>query len=185
VISSLMRPAILMHSLVVLCLVPGPPSRADEPDGRRPVFHFTPAKNFINDPNGLVFLGGEYHLAEFDHGDADEFGLKVRCGDGEETVIGVDRRARTVFVDRARSGAVGFSPHFAGRHSARLSAGDGSQLIRLHVIVDATSLEVFADGGRVVLTDQIFPKPASRGVSLFATGGAARLRSLEAWELRP
>lgn len=28
----------------------------------RPQFHFTPAKNWINDPNGLVYYKGQYHM---------------------------------------------------------------------------------------------------------------------------
>lgn len=28
----------------------------------RPRFHFTPEKNWINDPNGLIYFGGEYHM---------------------------------------------------------------------------------------------------------------------------
>src|SRR3954468_16198217 len=28
----------------------------------RPVYHFTPEKNWTNDPNGLIYLDGAYHL---------------------------------------------------------------------------------------------------------------------------
>jgi fructan beta-fructosidase len=35
-------------------------SRYNEP--HRPQFHFSPLKNWMNDPNGMVFLDGEYHL---------------------------------------------------------------------------------------------------------------------------
>jgi fructan beta-fructosidase len=143
-------------------------------------------------PPGESRLGGEgiegralKIVAELEPGDAESYGLKVRRGDGEETVIGVDRRSSEVFVDRSRSGDVKFSPGFPGRHAARRPSDERGRPIRLHVLVDTTSVEVFADDGAVVITDQVFPRPESRGVSLFAEGGTARLRSLEAWELRP
>src|SRR5947209_17224863 len=32
------------------------------PDPHRPGFHFLPAKNWMNDPNGLIQWKGQYHL---------------------------------------------------------------------------------------------------------------------------
>ncbi|MEL6390736.1 MAG: glycoside hydrolase family 32 protein [Bacteroidota bacterium] len=38
------------------------PYEADYSQQHRPRFHFSPSKNWMNDPNGLVYLDGEYHL---------------------------------------------------------------------------------------------------------------------------
>lgn len=120
-------------------------------------------------------------VAEFEAGDADVFGLKVRTGAGQETVVGYDVAAGEVFVDRTRSGDVAFHAAFADRYEAPLPARDGR--VRLRVFVDWSSVEVFAGDGRTVLTSLVFPDPSSEGVALFAEGGSARLVSLDAWEL--
>ena len=40
----------------------------------RPVYHFTPDRNWTNDPNGLLYLGGVYHLYNQQNPFANEWG---------------------------------------------------------------------------------------------------------------
>ncbi|MCS7055802.1 MAG: glycoside hydrolase family 32 protein [Thermoflexales bacterium] len=110
----------------------------------------------------------------------DAFGLKVRTGTAEETIIGYSAAEGLLVVDRSRSGDVSFSPRFDARHAAPCPLRDGA--LTIHVLVDAHSVEVFADGGRLVISDLIFPQPESDGIAIFGAAGA-RVQSLDVWEL--
>jgi levanase len=115
-------------------------------------------------------------------GSAGQYGIKVRTGGGQETVIGYDRDNGAVYIDRSGSGNVGFDPSFTAVQQAPLSAPDG--VVHLTVLVDWSSVEVFAQDGQVLLTDQIFPDPSSTRIGAFATGGTAQLRSITVQPMR-
>ena len=114
-------------------------------------------------------------------GTAGVLGLAVRVGEGEETLVGYDATGARLFVDRTRSGRSDFHPAFAGRHAGPVAAQSG--LVRMRVLVDRSSVEVFGGDGRTVVSDRIYPRPDSRGVALFAEGGTAMLVSFRAWPL--
>ncbi|MFG2129691.1 GH32 C-terminal domain-containing protein [Streptomyces sp. NPDC048751] len=120
--------------------------------------------------------------ATFSPKDAERFGLKVRTGaNGEETVIGYDTTTQELYVDRSRSGAVDFNSTFPGVQTAPLKAKDGK--VRLRILVDWSSVEVFGGSGEAVITDQIFPDPASQGVQVFAENGTVKLDKAVVWHL--
>ena len=86
----------------------------------------------------------------------------MHTGNGQQTQIGYDATTHEVYIDRTKSGDVSFDPTFASVQRAPLPLDHG--LVRLRILVDTSSVEVFADQGQVVLTDQIFPDPTSNGV---------------------
>jgi fructan beta-fructosidase len=118
----------------------------------------------------------------FDSGSAARFGLKVFVGSGQQTVIGYDTRAQEVYVDRTHSGDVSFHPQFASVSHAPLRLPQSGRL-KLRVLVDHSSVEVFADKGQRVITDQVFPSASSDGVQLFTQDGRATVRSLKMWRM--
>jgi fructan beta-fructosidase len=120
-------------------------------------------------------------IAEFKLETANEFGLKVRVGPNNETLVGYNTSSRELFVDRRKSGQVDFNEHFSGKHSASLTLED--DVLHLHIFIDSCSLEVFGNHGRTVITDLIFPEPNANGLELFTNGGNVQLISLDIWEL--
>jgi levanbiose-producing levanase len=71
---------------------------------------------------------------------------------------------------------IGFSPAFSKRHIANLPLTGGA--LRLRVVIDRDSVEVFAHDGATVITDLVFPSLEDDRVAVFADNGTATFRDI-------
>lgn len=112
----------------------------------------SPGANILDGITGDVFD----IRAEVEIGEADAFGFEIR---GE--------RIRYLVADR------------------KLSWHDTSSLepidnrVRLRILVDRSSIEIFGNDGRISVTNLFFPDASNGNVELFAEGGDIRVVSLE------
>lgn len=120
-------------------------------------------------------------LAELAPDNANEIGFQLRKGPKEETILGFEPAKHEIYFDRTRSGSVAFSNDFPGRFQASVS---DAQRIRLHIFMDRSSVETFVNDGEVVMTNRIYPSPASNGVGLYSADGRGSVVSLSIWKLR-
>jgi fructan beta-fructosidase len=112
----------------------------------------------------------------FAPGSAEEFGLILR-GDGlKGTRVGIRPGEGSLTVDRRESGRTDFHESFPSIDTAPIQAAAGSY--HLTIYVDHCSVEVFAQGGQVTMTELIFPAETSTGLSLYASGGTATVNEL-------
>jgi sucrose-6-phosphate hydrolase SacC (GH32 family) len=121
-------------------------------------------------------------VAELQANGSQDVGIELRKGPSHGTRVGYNARKGIVYIDRTRSGALPIDPGFAARHEAPLKVEGG--VLKLHILLDRCSVEVFADGGRATLTDLIFPDRDDRGLSLYDMGSQASVVSLDAWNLK-
>jgi fructan beta-fructosidase len=79
---------------------------------------------------------------------------------GEQLVIGYDKTGNQYFIDRTKSGKTNFREGFADRHSAPRFTNTSK--MGLSLLIDVSSVELFADDGLTVMTEIFFPnKPYS------------------------
>lgn len=87
--------------------------------------------------------------------DLDDFAITMGNDAGEQVVAGFDKATQRFYIDRSRSGKTDFHNEFAGRHTApRFVTGGAGDLT---LVVDVASVELFADGGKTVMTSIFFP----------------------------
>ena len=79
-------------------------------------------------------------------------------------------------VDRTLSGNTGFSGAFSGGAAATVALTDGK--LSLRIVVDGSSVEVFAGDGRAVISSLVFPQAGDDKVGLFAGGGKASAENI-------
>ena len=97
-----------------------------------------------------------------------------------ETKIGYDAVKQQFFVDRSLAGDEKIRKENI-RKTIDLQNPTGT--IRMEILVDKSSLEVFFNNGEKVYTTYIFPDTDAYGLSAFATGGTVTIKSLKIWDL--
>ena len=100
--------------------------------------------------------------AEFEPADAEAFGFTVR---GVPVVYDVKKQ------EISCQGV-----------TAPLKPQDGK--VRLQLLVDRGSIEIFGNDGRVALSVGVIPADDNHSLEVFSRGGDTRLRSLEAFEMK-
>ena len=108
---------------------------------------------------------------------ASEVRFRVKEGDGAFATVGVDFAAGVAFVARDADAAAAAMPDvYRAVRTAPAPLRDG--VVTLDVIVDASSVEVFVNGGESALSSVVFGAPGANGLSVESVGGVTELRSL-------
>ncbi|MBD2722766.1 glycoside hydrolase family 32 protein [Hymenobacter armeniacus] len=126
----------------------------------------------------VPYKGTAYDLTlDLKPGTARTLTLNVLQSAGETTALRYDVAQQTLILDRTKSGNVAFNPKFSSAETMKVPLANGR--LKLRVLVDKASVEVFAQDGAHVLTDVVFPTKQEGRISLVAEGGAAEITSLK------
>jgi fructan beta-fructosidase len=112
-----------------------------------------------------------------------EVAFFLRQSAHQVTKIGYDQGRHVLFVDRSMSGDQVLRDTLPSRHEAPLEP-DASGAVTVTIFLDRSSVEVFGNDGRAVVTDIVLTSDDGVGMRLQAAGGNAHLRSLQIWPLR-
>ncbi len=123
-------------------------------------------------------------IVELDPLNSEDVGINVAVGENQKTTINYSIATHTLSVDRTQSGQISFSKSFPGVYAAPIKLRHNNNL-KLHILVDQASVEVFANNGEATITCQIFPEPGSTGIEFYSKGGNAKILQFDSWELLP
>ncbi|MGB0388229.1 MAG: GH32 C-terminal domain-containing protein [Ardenticatenaceae bacterium] len=100
-----------------------------------------------------------------------------------ECRIGIDCQQQQIYIDRTQANQLTIHDIFNAIHTAPL-AWDNNNSLTLRLIIDQTSLELFANAGQIVFTDLIFPQAPLVELATFAEGDEIRIKELIVREVK-
>ena len=120
-------------------------------------------------------------LMDIDAAKADNVTLTLSNKAGDEVVMTYDRKASQFSFDRTRSGIVDFSESFPAITVSPTYEKNGK--ISLRVFIDRSSIELFGNEGRFVMTNLVFPTQPYSTLSV-ASSGNAKISNLKIFSVK-
>lgn len=113
---------------------------------------------------------------------ADVIGFRLYNDKGEEVDMQYDMKEKKFSMDRRKSGEVGFNENFPMLTWTTIESGKDE--LKLRLFVDKSSVEAFGDGGRFVMTNQVFPSEPYTHIDFYSKGGAYKVESFVIYKLK-
>ena len=113
---------------------------------------------------------------------ADVIGFRLYNDKGEEVDMQYDMKEKIFSMDRRKSGDVGFNENFPMLTWTAIESGKDE--LKLRLFVDKSSVEAFGDGGRFVMTNQVFPSEPYTHIDFYSKGGAYKVDSFVIYKLK-
>ena len=127
--------------------------------------------------------GGAYEIElTIENQHADVIGFRLYNDKGEEVDMQYDMKEKKFSMDRRKSGEVGFNENFPMLTWTTIESGKDE--LKLRLFVDKSSVEAFGDGGRFVMTNQVFPSEPYTHIDFYSKGGAYKVDSFVIYKLK-
>ncbi len=122
-------------------------------------------------------VAGGYHLSEKVDNSSGRFRLKFTVPQiadwsiilsnsvGEQIIVGYDQASNNYYLDRSKSGKTDFENSFA-RAAIKAPRIAAQNSMKVDLLVDSASLELFADDGLTALTGIFFPTQTLRSIEI-------------------
>lgn len=121
-------------------------------------------------------------MFDFDVQKADSLTFTLSNKAGDMVTMTYNAAARTMSFDRTKSGVTDFSEDFPA--VTVTSTYERSGKAELRIFIDRSSVELFGDSGRFVMTNLVFPNEPYSTLTIGSAGANAKISNLKIYSLK-